>query len=74
LKKPKVYVTRQLFKSAIDFLEKYCSLEVFEGDDDPVPREILLKKIKDVDGLFCLITEKIDKEVFDSGKKLIVSN
>jgi glyoxylate reductase len=75
LKKPKVYVTRQLFKSSIDLLEKHCSVEVYDGDDNPVPREVLLKKIKNVDGLLCLITEKIDKEVFNSGKKLkVVSN
>jgi len=75
LTKPKVYVTRQLFKPAIDFLENHCSVEVFDGDDNPIPRDVLLKKIKDVEGLLCLLTEKIDKEVFDSGKKLkVVSN
>jgi glyoxylate reductase len=75
LTKPKVYVTRQLFKPAIEFLKKSCSVEVFDGDDNPVPRDTLLKKVKDIDGLLCLITEKINQEVFDAGKKLkVVSN
>jgi glyoxylate reductase len=75
LARPKVYVTRQLFKEAIDLLEKHADVEVFEGDDNPIPRELLLKKVKDVDGLLSLLTEKIDKEVFDEAKKLkVVSN
>ncbi len=75
MKKHKVYVTRRLFKPAIDLLKKISSVEVFNGDDDPVPREVLLRKVGDIDGLLCLITENIDKEVFDAGKKLkVVSN
>jgi glyoxylate reductase len=73
--KPKVYVTRQLFKPAIDLLKKKSSVEIFKGEDDPIPREVLLKKVDDIDGLLCLITERIDKEVFDAGKKLkVISN
>ena len=34
-----------------------------------------MKKVDDIDGLLCLITERIDKEVFDAGKKLkVISN
>jgi len=75
LKKPKVYVTRQLFEKAVNFLKKHADVEVFEGEDNPVPREVLLKKVKKVDGLLCLLTDKIDAEVLDSGKNLrVVSN
>jgi len=73
--KPKVYVTRQLFKEAVDVLDEYVDAEIFEGDEDPIPRELLLAKVKNVDGLLCLITERIDREVLDAGKKLkVVSN
>ena len=75
LTKPKVYVTRQLFKPAIDMLKKRSSVEIFERDDEPIPREELLRKVGDIDGLLCLITEKIDHEVFNASKKLkVVSN
>lgn len=75
LKKPKVYVTRQLFEKAVDLLKKHADIEVFEGEDNPVPREVLLKKVKKVDGLLCLLTDKIDTEVLDAGKNLrVVSN
>jgi glyoxylate reductase len=51
LTKPKVYITRQFFKPAIDLLKKNSSVEVFEGNDEPVPREILLRKVGEADGL-----------------------
>lgn len=75
LKKPKVYVTRQLFKKAIDLLKEHTDIEVFEGEDNPVPREVLLKKIEKVEGLLCLLTDRIDVKTLDAGKNLkVVSN
>ena len=32
---------------------------------NPIPREELCKRIKGVTGLFCMITEKVDKELLD---------
>ena len=72
---PKVYVTRQLFDEAIDILKEHAEVEVFEGVDDAIPRELLLSKVKNVDGLLCLLTERIDAEVMDAGKNLkVISN
>ena len=73
--KPHVYVTRQLFKSALDIIKNSCTVEVFNGDDNPVPRKLLLEKVRDADGLLCLLTEKIDKELMNQGNKLkVISN
>ncbi len=73
--KPKVYVTRQLFEEAIDIIREHAEVEVFEGEDEPVPRELLLSKVRDVDGLLSLLTDQIDSEVFEAGKNLkVVSN
>ena len=75
LKKPKVYVTRQLFEKAVDLLKKHTDIEIFQEEDNPVPREILLEKVKEVDGLLCLLTDEIDAEVLGAGKNLrVVSN
>lgn len=73
--KPNVYVTRQLFKPAINIIEKHCTVEIFDGEDNPIPRTLLLEKVKDANGLLCLLTDKIDKKVLDAGKKLrVISN
>jgi len=75
LTRPKIYVTRQLFKPAIDILEKHGTVEIFEGEDNPIPRTLLLEKVRDSEGLLSLLTDKIDREVFEVGKKLkVVSN
>ncbi len=73
--KPKVYVTRQLFPEAIEIIEEVAEVEVFEGDNNPVPRDLLLKKARGVDGIISLLTDRIDAELMDhAGKLKVVSN
>jgi len=73
--KPKVYVTRQLFDEALEILRQHAEVEVFEGVDEAVPRELLLSKVRDVEGLLCLLTEDIDSEVMEAGTGLkVISN
>lgn len=48
---------------------------MWEQEDTPIPREVLLKRIKEVDGIFCLITETIDREVMEAAPNLkVISN
>lgn len=70
--KPKVFVTRQLFPEAIEILETAASVEVFEGVDEAIPRDLLLEKVRDIDGLLPLITERIDAELMNAGHRLKV--
>lgn len=73
--KPKVYITRQLFPEAIKILEKVAQVDVFEGEDDPAPRDLLLKKVEKIDGLLPMLTDNIDAELMDRAKNLkVVSN
>ncbi len=72
----KVLITRQI---PGDYLDKFESAG-FEVDlwkeDRPMPREVFLEKAAGVDALLCLLTEKIDAELFDkAGANLkMVSN
>jgi glyoxylate reductase len=73
--KNRVLVTRKLFPEAIKIIEMIADVEVFEADKKPIPRELLLNNVEKVDGLLCLLTEEIDKEVMDAGGKLkVISN
>jgi len=75
LTKPKVYVTRQLFPKAIQILEEVAEVEVFEGENNPIPRDLLLKKARGVDGIISLLTDRIDAELMDQAENLkVVSN
>ncbi len=72
--KPSVYVTRRVPEAGIDMLREACEVAVWEGEL-PVPREILMEKVSDIDGLYCLLTERIDAELLDTAPHLrVVSN
>ena len=48
----------------------FCRFEVDVWKmPSPIPREELLKRIPGKDALYCLLTEKIDKEVLDAAGK-----
>jgi glyoxylate reductase len=71
---PKVYVTRQVPEAGLGMVLKGTDAEVWEGEL-PVPREVLLEKVRDVEGLYCLLTETVDAELLDAAPKLrVVSN
>ena len=67
--KPKVFVARKIFQEAVDMLAAEADVEVWT-DALPPPRDVLLRKAADVDGLLCLLTDKIDGELMDTAPKL----
>jgi len=70
----KVYVTRQLPQSALDRFEGEVEYSV-NPHDRVLEREELLEAVADIDALLCLLTDRIDAEVFDAAPKLkIVAN
>lgn len=72
--KPKIYVTRKIPEEALHNLKKECAVEVWE-EERPVPHEVLKRKISDIDGLFCLLTENIDRDLLNNTSQLkIISN
>jgi lactate dehydrogenase-like 2-hydroxyacid dehydrogenase len=71
---PRVYVARQVPEKGIDMLKEVCEVEVWEGEL-PVPRDVLMAKVADIDGIYCLLTERIDAELLDAAPRLrVVSN
>ena len=72
----KIFVTRKIPGNALDSL-KDSNYEVEISEFDRVlTREELLEKVKGVDGLLCLLTDKIDEELMDAGgvQLKIISN
>lgn len=64
----RVYVTRQIPPDGLKILREsgQVQIEMWDSDDVPVPRTDLLQKVKGVDGLLCVLTEKIDAELLDA--------
>ncbi|MCS7150817.1 MAG: D-glycerate dehydrogenase [Endomicrobia bacterium] len=70
----KVLVTRQLPQPAIDLLKQYFEVDLYT-ENRVIPREELLRRVEDKDGLLCLLTDNIDAELMDKAKNLkIVAN
>ncbi|KAM9856553.1 glyoxylate reductase/hydroxypyruvate reductase [Aulostomus maculatus] len=65
---PRVYVTRQIPPEGLRILQEsgQVQFELWDSDDTPVPRKELLQKVRGVDALLCVLTEKIDAELLDA--------
>jgi glyoxylate reductase len=69
MSKPKVLVTRRVPQECLDLLKPHFDLEHY-NKGTAIPRKLLLKSVKDKDGLLCLLTDKIDSELLAAAPKL----
>ncbi len=67
--KPKVYVTRKIPEAGLDKIEKNFDAEVWP-DYGPPPKQVIMEKVRDIDALAPLLSDQIDREVFDAAPKL----
>ena len=61
----KVYITRELPEIAFRMLKQNKISFDYYTKDQPIPRKLLLQKVKSCEALISLLTEKIDREVID---------
>ena len=72
--KPKVLVTRLVPEAGLNIVRENCDADVWESDM-PIPRDELLRRVGDIEGLYSLLTERVDSELLDAAPKLkVVSN
>jgi len=71
----KVFITRELPEIAFKLLKQNKISFDYYKKDQPIPRKLLLGKIKSCEALISLLTEKIDSEVIDQmpGCKIIAN-
>lgn len=67
-----VYITRKIPTVLSDKLAQHFEVRMWGEEEVPVPRDVLLQEIKDVDGLFCLLTDTIDREIIENAPNLKV--
>jgi lactate dehydrogenase-like 2-hydroxyacid dehydrogenase len=63
--KPRVFVTRIIPKKGLDLIQDSCEADIWQ-DELPPSREALIEHLPGVDGLLCLLTDRIDAEVMDA--------
>ena len=75
MSKPKVFVTRAIPEKGFDMIKEFCDVDLWP-DELPPGRAELLQHVRGVDGLLCLLTDRIDGEVMDeAGSQLkVISN
>lgn len=60
--RPQVYITRRIPPEALAIIAAECSYRQWDAEETPVPRDVLLREIAAVDGVFTLLTERVDAE------------
>jgi glyoxylate reductase len=63
--KPKVFVTRVIRDKGLELVKEFAEAEVWP-EELPPGRAVLLEHVRGVDGLLCLLTDRIDAEVMDA--------
>ncbi len=73
--KPKVFVTRAIPEKGLALIRSACDADIWH-DPLPPPRAALLERVRGVDGILSLLTDKIDAAVMDAaGAQLkVISN
>ncbi|MFB2974986.1 2-hydroxyacid dehydrogenase [Microseira sp. BLCC-F43] len=70
MSQPKVFITRRL-PIELEQLQQIATVEVWTFRQPP-PDDVLLEKVKAIDGLLCLLTDKIDRQLIAAGTSLKV--
>ena len=61
-----VFVTRDIDRAGLDVLEQAVSDVRVWDKDEQIPRDVLLREIRDCDGVLTLLTERVDREFLDA--------
>jgi glyoxylate reductase len=70
--KARVFATRPLFPAAQQILNANCEMEYWTKAER-ISKEELLRRVKDKDGLVCLLTEKVNDELLRAAPKLRIA-
>src|ERR1700758_4267591 len=68
----RVFATRPLFPATQQILKADCEVEYWT-QAERISKEELLRRVKDKDGLVCLLTEKVNDELLRAAPKLRIA-
>jgi glyoxylate reductase len=70
--RPKVLATRPLFPAAQEILNASCDVEYWTKPER-IPKEELFQRVRDKEGLVCLLNEKVNDELLGAAPKLRIA-
>lgn len=65
MNRPRTVVTRRIPRAGLEMVQEESDLRLWDSDE-PIPRATLLEWVNGIDGLYCLLTERIDDELLDA--------
>ncbi len=65
----KVFITGQIPLVGVDLLKPHFDVEIY-SQSKAIPRNLLLEKVQHIDGLLCILRDKIDRELMDAAPRL----
>jgi glyoxylate reductase len=71
--RPKVLATHMLFSAAQEILNAHCDVEYWT-QPERISKDELLRRVKDKEGLVCLLTEKVDTNLLSAAPKLRIAS
>ena len=73
--RPEVFISRKMRDAGLDLVLEFCDADVWD-EEMPPTRDVLLEKVRGVDGLLSMLTDRVDAELLDAaGPQLkVVSN
>jgi glyoxylate reductase len=73
--RPKVFITRKIPDMVFEKIQANFEVTMWEKEEVPIPRAELEKRVTNIDGLYCLLTEQIDRDLIEKAPNLkIISN
>lgn len=73
--KPRVYVCRALPDPALAIVRAVAEVRLWEREDVPPPRDVLLREIAECEGVLTLLTDRVDVEFLSRSPRLrVVAN
>ncbi|WP_214775511.1 D-glycerate dehydrogenase [Exiguobacterium sp. s37] len=73
--KKRIYITRRLPEEAVEPLREHYDVRMWEHEGESVPREVLLEEASSAHALWTMLSDTIDREVFECATQLeVVSN
>ncbi|MEL3974298.1 D-glycerate dehydrogenase [Rossellomorea oryzaecorticis] len=73
--KPSIFITRKLPDTVIEPLNSEFEVEMWDKEDVPVPRDMLLEKANGASALITMLSDKVDTELMEQAPSLkVVAN
>ena len=65
MERKKIFITRKINSIAIELLKNYYDVILTNKTDSPT-KNVMIKKVKNVYGILCTLSEKIDSDIMDA--------